>query len=328
MKFADQLSHGTKILAVVCAVGWFLFLIFLVCFYYVRADFTQRPFAKVERSKAIPTARSQALTRTSKISSRAQEQLKAEEILQALVPHEIPGLNATRVPASFSQDSLTIEPSNTNVLEEKMPKATAGLRATESVLSFEGFLWNVLSNEQLYSSGQSARATGLGLKWTQLYEKVGFDLHVKSGVTGLNSQGRESSLKQLEGRSHLRFFGLPYGMAPSLQSNISLGYEIYRNSGPLISGEYDLIKLGYGLEFPFYQKWKWSGEVAYGLGFDQSKKIQLATQVGYRLNRNWGFSTGYRFGLFEAGSLRSSPQSRLPFREGLTEGFTSLDYRF
>jgi hypothetical protein len=199
-----------------------------------------------------------------------------------------------------------------------------------SEIDFNGFLWTLYSSEQYYTGEAAPVASGIGVHGYYWGESNGFEGSFKTGAIGLNnSGGGQSALKDFEARYHRRFFTqFPFGWARELQISGFAGYELYRNAGGSFSSQYDLIKIGTTLNFPWAEKWTGGGEFVYGYGLDKSMKFEISGNIGYFFSPNWSLGAGYRLHLFEAGSAASASQAGLPYREGYTEIFSALFYNF
>jgi hypothetical protein len=145
----------------------------------------------------------------------------------------------------------------------------------------------------------------------------------------VNDTGKQSaSLKDLEVRYHYRFItNFPFHLARELQTTLFAGYETYKNTST-ITASYDLLKFGTSLEFPVSNKWGMGGEFGYGLGSDSSSKLEISGNVNYYFQSAWSLGVGYRVNLFTAGSTKATPTGVLPYREGYTEGFSTLNYHY
>jgi len=199
-----------------------------------------------------------------------------------------------------------------------------------SQLSINGFLWGMFSSEQTAAGEANPIASGIGFKGYIWKGNHGVEVLAKSGVLGVNDIGEEqSSLKDIEARYHYRFFtGFPFGISRELQVTFFGGYEAYRNAGGSFSSEYDLVKLGTSLQFPFSSHWMSGGEFVYGLGPGGNWKGEVSGNLSYFMNFNWSFGVGYRIHLFNAGTAEASPKGRIPYREGYTVGYSVINYHF
>lgn len=199
-----------------------------------------------------------------------------------------------------------------------------------SVISTAGMLWTVQSTQQTMNGAEAPIATGLGVRVMRWWKRHGLEGSLKAGVFGFNAAGSRSSMKDLEARYHYRFYTpFPFGWARELQISGFMGYEMYRASGgTMFASQYDLVKFGTMLNFPWRTRWASGGEFVYGHGLDASSKYEISGHLHYYLSRDWTLGVGYRLHLFQAGSTKSAGSGVLPYREGYTEGFTVLDYHF
>lgn len=198
-----------------------------------------------------------------------------------------------------------------------------------SKISLEGFSWAMMSTQTYFQKQQAPVATGAGLHSMNWFGVAGIEGRFKSAVFGVNETGKQSKLRDAEARGHLRLLSkFPFGLFRELQVSAFAGYEMYRNSGAYVSNQYDLIKFGTSLQFPMGERWASGGEFVYGLGTDGSDKKEMSGHLDYYFNRQWALGLGYRLHLFEAGSAKTAPMGLLPYREGYTEGYSTLDYNF
>lgn len=197
-------------------------------------------------------------------------------------------------------------------------------------ISIQGLMWTMQSSEQRANKSAAPMTSGVGIQGTIWMGNHGFEGRVKSGLANLNSSADQNTqVKNIEGRYYIRHMlkNLPFGVRET-QLAFFTGAEIYRNSGTSFSNEYDLLKLGSSFEFPLFERWSGGGDIALSLGPDQSSKQEVFGNVRYHYTTDWSMSLGYRMHLFSAGSKKASPTSVLPFREGYTEGYSSLNYHF
>ena len=197
-------------------------------------------------------------------------------------------------------------------------------------VSVNGFLWTAYSSEQYYNSEANPVASGIGLHGTYWRNHHGVEGSYKSGVLGLNDTGTsQASLKDLEVRYHYRFItSAPWSYSRELQLSVFGGLENYQNSGGSFASQYNLIKFGTSVEFPWSSKWSSGGEFVFGTAADNSQKKEISGHLGYFLNPNWSLGAGYRVHLFDAGSVDTAPKGNLPYREGYGEGYSLLKYHF
>lgn len=198
----------------------------------------------------------------------------------------------------------------------------------ESRLSLEGAAYAMQSSQQFFDGTQAPVAIGIGLRSKHWFDDDGIEVAFKSGLLGANTAGSALSPKQLEARYHRRHRGgFPLGLARELQTSLFAGVELYRSAGGSFSPQYDLLKFGTALEFPVAQRWSTGGEILLGFGTDRSRKYEISGHLGFFRSREWSAGVGYRLHLFEAGSARASP-GELPFREGYTEGYSTLQFHY
>lgn len=224
-------------------------------------------------------------------------------------------------------------PESTSLIKiDKRDNVQMNDKYKSSQVAVQGFMWTMQSTDLLEQGGSTniPVASGLGVHSYLWRGNHGFEGNFKSGVLAMNTIGQEIvNVQALEARYHYRIFtGFPFGLSRELQTSLFAGYEVYRNTGIYVSREYDLVKFGTALEFPWYKRWSSGGEFVYGRSSDASVKYEVSGNLNYFLNTDWSFGVGYRIHLFDAGSLKSSPTQQLPYREGYTEGFSNLIYYF
>lgn len=228
-------------------------------------------------------------------------------------------IEPVRAPADTGTSSIKVE----------QPPKYLNDRYNSSDVAVEGSMFTLQSKEQAYQGSTNPIATQLGIRVHHWMGANGFEGSLKAGVFSMNSAKGASSAKDMEFRYHRRFFpGFPFGLARALQVSLFAGYEMYRNSGDgMFADQYDLLKAGTYIHFPIWDRWDTGGEFVYGFGTDASKKTEISGHINYYLQRDVSMGVGYRIHLFEAGSLKSSP-GYLPYREGYTEGYSSLIYHY
>lgn len=227
-----------------------------------------------------------------------------------------------------TRKTASVENSNSVRLEQP-PPLIVNEKYKSSQISANGFLWSLFSSEQYYSGENSPIASGFGVHGYWWLGSHGFEGSLKTGVSSLNGAGSSQSLKDVELRYHYRFFtGSPWRYSRELQISLFGGIESYRNSGGSFVSQYDLMKFGTSLEFPWSSKWSTGGEFVYGVGSDNSQKKEISGNLNYFFDPNWSMGMGYRIHLFDAGSPSSTPRGDMPYREGYTEGFSVLNYHF
>ncbi len=200
---------------------------------------------------------------------------------------------------------------------------------SHSYLSLEGFLWTLQSTQQIIHAEDAPVATGIGLRGLHWWDHSGVEGILKSQVFGMNPPAKDTSYKDVEARYHYRFFsGFPFNWARELLVSIFGGTEIYRSSGQLFSPAYNLVTMGTLIEFPVARHWGLGGEFVFGEGLDSSHKYEITGHMRYYFSPKYSVSFGYLLHLFEAGSPSSAALGILPFREGYTEGYSTLDYHF
>lgn len=193
--------------------------------------------------------------------------------------------------------------------------------------SMNAFVWNLISSEQLANNTSTPSVTGIGVKVMHWIKNQGFSAFLKSGIA--STGGSQSQLKSLEGLYHYRFIMSSDRFFRELQVSLVAGFETYRNVSDLVfSSKYDLIKVGVNSSFPWRDKWVGTGAFVVGYGLDGSTKYEVSGEVDYYLNKAWSLGFGYKIHLFEAGSVSSSGNGLLPYREGYTEGYSLLNYDY
>lgn len=197
-----------------------------------------------------------------------------------------------------------------------------------SRFSLEGAAASLQSSQQAGDGTEAPVAVTIGIRAKHWFGRHGAEFSLKSAMFGGNTAGSSLAPKQFESRYHWRYLGAaPLGITREMQSSLFAGIELYRSAGGAFSPSYDLVKFGTALEFPVANRWSTGGEILMGLGTDQSRKYEISGHIGFFQSRSWSAGLGYRIHLFEAGSLRSSP-AELPFREGYTEGYSTLQFYY
>ena len=200
---------------------------------------------------------------------------------------------------------------------------------SKSEISAQSFLLNSQSSQQFYQNQNKSLATGIGIHAVAWVGNIGYEASFKSGAFNVSAPEPQTSVRDIEGRIHLRTFtSLPIWAKTEVQTSVFVGYEVYRNVGDLYSNQADLLKFGARIQVPFYQNWSATGEFSLGYGLETSTKLEFSTQLKYYLARKWSLGLGYRLNYFTAGSATAAPMGYLPYREGASESFTDLNYYY
>lgn len=229
------------------------------------------------------------------------------------------------------QRKLAAEPRpeirTTKKLNEPLPSFNE--RYHNSVFSVQGFMWTLQSSQQYLANTEAPVASGLGLRYLRWWDRSGVEGLFRTQVVGFNQTGRQTALRDFEARYHFRFLtGFPFHLARELQTSFFAGFENHSNNGADFSNHYDLLTFGTSLEFPVANHWATGGELVYGRGLDQSYKAEIGGHLSYFWEKAWSASLGYRLHLFQAGATAAAPYGLLPYREGYTEGYTTINYHF
>ena len=224
-----------------------------------------------------------------------------------------------RVPTAVSSSAIKAEP----------PVFYANEGYKKSDLGVYGFLWTMYSGEQVVNQVAEPVATGVGVRGLYWWDHSGVEGLASSEVLSLNKTGGQMALKDFEARYHYRFLTpFPFHLARELQVSLFAGAELYQNSSSYFVDSYDLIDFGTSLEFPVAEHWTMGGELAYGQGSGQSVKYEITGNLNYFFKKSWSLGCGYKVHLFQTESSQVAPMGYLPYREGYTELYTTIDYRF
>lgn len=230
-------------------------------------------------------------------------------------------------PVSVS-NPLSSESSVTTRLESKKTKPF-NYSYNKSEISAQSFLLNSQSSQQYYQNQSKSLATGLGIHALAWQDNIGYEGSFKSGAFNVSASEPQTSVRDIEGRIHLRTFtSLPFWARTEIQTSVFVGYEVYRNIGDLYSNQFDLLKFGARFHVPFYENWSGGGEFALGYGLETSTKLEFSGHVNYYIARKWSVGLGYRLNYFTAGSAAAAPDGYLPYREGSSESFSILNYYY
>lgn len=196
-------------------------------------------------------------------------------------------------------------------------------------LGFRGFLARMQSTQQYLDDLTPPVASGIGFRGEKWWNHSGVEVILKNQVLALNSSATSMSFFSLEPRYHYRFsIPPPFSITRDLQISLFTGHEFASNTSSSFSNKYDLQTFGTALEFPVGENWGAGGELALGYGFDGSTKYIISGKIDYFFSKKWSASAGYLLQLFEAGSKNAAPYGSLPYREGYTELFTTIDFHF
>lgn len=190
--------------------------------------------------------------------------------------------------------------------------------------------FTMYSSEQVSQNQPQPFALTLGVKWQGWTGNHGLEGNIRSKVMGLNEDANQASPLQVEAKYSYKI-PINWNLFSGYQrTNLAgvIGYEMYRNqSSSLFSTKYDLTKIGFSILFPVASRWDAGGEFLYGTSADASTKYEISGYLDYFFSKKFSAGFGYRVHLFEAGSLKSTP-SDLPYREGFSEGYSTLRWHY
>lgn len=241
-------------------------------------------------------------------------------------------LPKTFVQKAFEKPQPTRKPTAVeNTLTQVWKAVTGRINGgyKQSKLSVEGSGFTMFSADQTANQSDPPFALLMGLRIQHWNHRIGFGGHFRSKVIDMTGDDIVSPT-QVELRTAYRW-AMPFGILKNSESQISAiaAYEIYRNGSSAVdfSRGYDLFKLGFGLDFPAFNRWDTGGEVLLGMGVDGSIKYEISGFLDFYIKPKVSFGGGYRVHLFEAGSEKSSP-SGLPYREGFGEAYSTLRWHY
>lgn len=225
-------------------------------------------------------------------------------------------------------------PTAETALQTKMPSTPEYLNKDYGTSTFEimGAGFTMFSTDQTAASAQTPIAYLFGLRLQHWFGggSVGLEGSLKSKAGGVNEAASSTSPQSTEVRGLYRTIFDWNPLSPTKASSLAavLGYESYKNSGSTyFAPGYDLMKAGFELNFPIFEKWDTGGEVLSGVASDKSKKTEISGFLHYFLKKEMSLGAGYRVHYFEAGSARSSP-GLLPYREAFGEAFSTLRWHY
>lgn len=108
------------------------------------------------------------------------------------------------------------------------------------------------------------------------------------------------------------------------------GFENYSNKSGRGSFApfYDFAKFGVGLGFDVTPRIQTGGSVLYGTWTTSDRMTEIDGYLAYDIDANLNLGFGYRVGLFEAGSVETSPNRIVPYREASGEAYSRLKISF
>lgn len=110
--------------------------------------------------------------------------------------------------------------------------------------------------------------------------------------------------------------------------SLGAGAEMFRSTNQQIfAPKYDLMKIGFRVNFPYRRSWTMGGDVFYGQAADSSTKIEISGNFGYFFDHRFSAGLGYRVYFFDAATAASTPMG-LPYREAFGEGYSVFRYHF
>lgn len=192
-----------------------------------------------------------------------------------------------------------------------------------SKVEIETGLFSIFSPDEEDVGHSDPQAVALGLRLRQWFEHGGVEASFRVKASNGNREAQNINPFAADLRYHYLLKN-----SGGMQSSLFAGYEIYRNSGTgYFAPKYDLIDLGFSMDFPFKNRWDMGGEALIGIADDNSRKYQLSGRINYYLEKNWSLGVGYRVYLFQAGSEKSAPLE-YPYKEAYGEGFSALQWHY
>lgn len=247
----------------------------------------------------------------------------------------VPKVDLAQIPTLERSPAQTEEPPQAAETKPSAPKPEEmdfrppNHTYSESRFGIRGFTARLQSTDQYLDNIEPPMATGFGLQYMGWWDHAGLEAYVKRQVIPVNTSAHETNFLDTEVRYHYRFsLPPPLPFVTEMQGSLFFGHEFFRNSGQSFSSGWDLTTLGLAVEFPVFEHWSAGGEFVFGMGSDISNKYEMSGHVTRYWSRKWSSQFGYILHLFEAGSPGTTPYGTLPYREGYTELYMTLDYHF
>ena len=285
------------------------------------------PQPVVQAAEPGPTPPAQPIVQKQSIGApvKVARHLKRQTIVQPVQQ------NKTHLPPTHStppaRKMASAEPSlPASTIQAKLDGPTGRNRHfNSSRLEFEGLLTNQQSSQQINQGTSGPVLAGAGVRLHHWVNRNGVEAAIKASILGLNSTASQSQPFDAEARYHRRII-----FGPSDRYDLSLfgGYETYHNkSSTSFSNGYDVLKVGSQIQFLYHNNWDLGGEVSAGAAVAGGQKYEISGNFHYYITEVWSLGFGYRINAFYATSQKYSPVG-LPYREGYTEGFTTLRYHY
>lgn len=190
---------------------------------------------------------------------------------------------------------------------------------SSSRIDFESGMFTVFSPDEQDVGRKNPFAYTLGIRSKHWFSsRSGFEGIARVKAGGVNETANGINPLNLEARYHYR---LPSSWFRQANFSLLTGLEVYRNIGRgYFAQQYDLAKLGFAVDFPVGYRWDMGGDVALGIGADQTKKYEAVGRLNYYFRKRYSLGVGYRLYLLEAGSEKTAPLD-FPYRETWGEGF-------
>lgn len=204
------------------------------------------------------------------------------------------------------------------------------MRYKDSIFQVEGAALAQYSSEEASRGNEVQSALALTLRSMTWFGANGIEASLKKAIFSPAAGGGTVDPLQLEAHYRRRWMlGFnPFSSFKESEFSGIVGYETYRNSGTArMASHYELMKVGFGLEFPLFSRMDTGGEVLLGQGFDASSKYEIAGHLHYYLRRDLSMGAGYRMHLFNAGSKASAPLG-VPYREAYGEAYSTLRWHY
>lgn len=219
--------------------------------------------------------------------------------------------------------------SSTVLTQDTVAKERIFVRAGPYSVSLLGGLASVISVVQTETGTAPPvlQIVGLGGGYFDGRYEAKVNYRTRFGVASGSGSGTPS-ISRLDLRAG-RWWNL--GWRPfKTQTRLGLvaGYENFQNSGSRdFSPFYEVLKAGFGVNIDLTERVQTGGAVLFGTWMNSNSVAEIDGYFAYDFLENLNMGIGYRVGLFEAGTLTSSP-SILPYREATGEAYSQLKFSF
>lgn len=218
--------------------------------------------------------------------------------------------------------------SSSKLMRESVKQEPAFVKAGPWAVSLLGGFGAVISGVQTEAgiAPPVLQVLGLGAGYFDGRYEAKFNYRSRIGFTGGIGGAPSIARLDLRGGHWWKLGWRP--LKTSLRFGWIVGYENYQNlESRDFSPFYEVAKTGLGVNIDVTERFQTGGTVLFGTWMNSNSVTEVDGFLAYDFMENLNLGIGYRVGLFEAGTITSSP-SILPYREATGEAYSQLKFSF